>query len=107
MYWMVGWPPGGSAGTSFCRGTEMSISLRAMAVPRSMFSLRVVGRLRVLPLNPVLQNADLFDLEFDAVAMLEIPAELQATTIADRTGADEFARHQGLVLGNVSDDLLE
>src|ERR1700752_879580 len=28
---MVGWLPGGSAGTSFCKGTEMSISLRAMA----------------------------------------------------------------------------
>src|SRR6266581_6367751 len=99
MYWMAGWPPGGSAGTSFCRGTEMSISLRAMAVPRSMFSLRGVGRLCVLrlcvlPLNPVLQNTDLFDLEFDAVAMLEIPAEFQAAAIADGTGADEFTRHQ-------------
>src|SRR6266436_5742646 len=33
MYWMVGCPPGGSAGTSFCSGTEMSINWRAMAVP--------------------------------------------------------------------------
>src|SRR3954447_10265783 len=31
MYWMVGCPPGGSAGTSFCRDTEMSINWRAMA----------------------------------------------------------------------------
>jgi hypothetical protein len=31
---MVGCPPGGSAGTSFCSGTDMSISLRAMAFPR-------------------------------------------------------------------------
>src|SRR5262249_34273520 len=31
MYWMVGWLPGGSAGTSFCNGTEMSISFRAIA----------------------------------------------------------------------------
>src|SRR5258705_12856184 len=31
MYCMFGWPPGGSAGTSFCSGTEMSISWRAMA----------------------------------------------------------------------------
>src|ERR1700724_2457088 len=30
VYWMVGWLPGGSAGTSFCSGTEMSISFRAM-----------------------------------------------------------------------------
>src|SRR6185437_7041272 len=28
---MTGWMPGGSAGTSFCSGTEMSISFRAMA----------------------------------------------------------------------------
>src|ERR1700761_3653555 len=28
---MTGWMPGGSAGTSFCKGTEMSISFRAMA----------------------------------------------------------------------------
>src|SRR6267142_2434235 len=39
MYWMVGCPPGGSAGTSFCRGTEISINLRAMAFPRWMFFL--------------------------------------------------------------------
>src|SRR5258706_2913203 len=31
MYWMVGWRLGGWAGTLFCRGTEMSINLRAMA----------------------------------------------------------------------------
>jgi hypothetical protein len=30
---MTGWMPGGSAGTSFCSGTEMSISFRAMALP--------------------------------------------------------------------------
>jgi hypothetical protein len=36
MYWIVGWLPGGSAGTSFCKGTEMSISRRAMAVPLQM-----------------------------------------------------------------------
>src|SRR3954463_15972335 len=33
MYWIVGCPPGGSAGTSFCSGTEMSINRRVMAVP--------------------------------------------------------------------------
>src|SRR5882724_9976515 len=30
---MTGLMPGGSAGTSFCSGTEMSISVRAMALP--------------------------------------------------------------------------
>ena len=42
-----------------------------------------------------------------AVAMLEIPAEFEAAAIADRAGADEFAGHQGLVLGDMGDDLLE
>src|ERR1700731_3651770 len=32
MYWMVGCPPGGSAGTSFCSGTEISISRLAMGI---------------------------------------------------------------------------
>jgi hypothetical protein len=32
--------PGGSAGTSFCSGTEISISFRAMALP-PMLSLLV------------------------------------------------------------------
>src|ERR1700737_1985519 len=30
MYWIVGCPPGGSAGTSFCSGTEISISRLAI-----------------------------------------------------------------------------
>jgi hypothetical protein len=30
--------PGGSAGTSFCSGTEMSISFRAMALPPVCFA---------------------------------------------------------------------
>src|ERR1700676_5203214 len=32
MYWIVGCPPGGSAGTSFCSGTEISISRLAIGV---------------------------------------------------------------------------
>src|SRR5712671_2428447 len=32
MYWIVGCPPGGSAGTSFCSGTEISISRLAICV---------------------------------------------------------------------------
>ena len=61
----------------------------------------------LLPLDPVLQDADLFDFELDGVAMLEIPAEFEAAAIADGAGADEFAGHQGLVLGDMGDDLLE
>ena len=60
-----------------------------------------------MPLDPVLQDADLFDFELDAVAMFEIPAEFEAAAIADRAGTDEFAWHQGLVPGDMGDDLLE
>src|ERR1700742_4650522 len=35
--------PGGSAGTSFCSGTEMSISFRAMAFPRFFEICDTVG----------------------------------------------------------------
>ena len=41
------------------------------------------------------------------IAVLEIPAELEAAAIADRAGADEFAGHQGLVPADMGDDLLE
>src|SRR4051812_29197235 len=99
IYWMAGWPPGGSAGTSFCSGTEMSISLRAMA---SLFA----GS-NVLAFDPVLQHADLLDVEFDRIAVFEIPAELKSAAIADRARADEFARHQGFVFGDMLDNLLE
>src|SRR6266536_1760977 len=107
MYWMVGWLPGGSAGTSFCRGTEISINLRAMAFPRWCSSWADVSGSGLLPLDPVLQSADLFDFEFDGIAVLEIPAELEAAAIADGAGSDEFAGHQGLVLADMRDDLLE
>src|SRR6185436_19944424 len=107
MYWIVGCPPGGSAGTSFCRGTEISINLRAMAFPRWMFLVGDVAGSRLLPLDPVLQRADLFDFEFDGIAVLEIPAEFEAAAIADGAGSDELAGHQGLVLADMGDDLLE
>ncbi len=45
--------------------------------------------------------------EFDGIAVLEIPAEFEAAAIADGAGPDEFAGHQGLVLGDMGDDLLE
>src|SRR5262249_39371990 len=52
MYWMVGWLPGGSAGTSFCSGTEMSISFRAMASPSGgCLLLAVCGRVEASPLE--------------------------------------------------------
>jgi hypothetical protein len=34
---MVGWLPGGSAGTSFCSGTEISISRLAIGVSPKIF----------------------------------------------------------------------
>src|SRR3954467_13532330 len=104
MYWMVGCPPGGSAGTSFCSGTEMSISRRAMRSPR--FCSPGYGS-HVLPLDLVLEHADFLDLELDLLAVLEIPAELEPAAVADRAGADELARHQRLVPGHMRDDLLE
>src|ERR1700704_544379 len=98
---MVGWLPGGSAGTSFCSGTEMSISLRAMhslhfpdgGIHRDA---RVLAS-NVLTLDLVFQNADILDLEFDQVTVFEILAELEPAAIAHRARADELAGHQGLV----------
>src|SRR4051794_11896994 len=102
---MVGWLPGGSAGTSFCSGTEMSISLRAM---RGLPFLRCWWSASgVLTLDLVLQHADLLDFELDGVAVFEKLAELQPAAVADGAGADEFARHQGLVPGDVFNDFLE
>src|SRR6185369_4170044 len=101
MYWIVGCPPGGSAGTSFCRGTEISINLRAMAFPRWCSCLIILRVGRLLPFDPVLQDTDLLDFEFNGVAMFEIPAEFQAAAITDGAGSNELAGHQSLVLGDV------
>src|ERR1700682_2218212 len=46
MYWMVGCPPGGSAGTSFCSGTEISIS--RLAILPDMATLPVGHSILVL-----------------------------------------------------------
>src|SRR6185437_8070148 len=43
MYCMSGLMPGGSAGTSFCSGTERSISLRAMAHSPGVLVLRSIA----------------------------------------------------------------
>ena len=61
----------------------------------------------VLPFNLVLQHPDLLDLELDRIAVFQVPADFKSATIADRAGADEFAGHQGFVLGHMLDDLLE
>jgi hypothetical protein len=48
--------PGGSAGTSFCSGTEISINLRAMALPHVLFRrmLRASREVRqALPVPPI------------------------------------------------------
>src|SRR6266481_1281886 len=65
------------------------------------------GASPVLALDPVFQDTDLLDLEFDGIAVFEKPAELKTAAIADSPGADEFARHQCLVLRDMRDDLLE
>ena len=62
---------------------------------------------RLLPLDPVLQNPDLFDFELDGIAVLEIPAKFETAPIADGARSDEFAGHQRLVPGDMGDDLLE
>src|SRR5919198_6692054 len=87
----------------------MSISLLVMALPRGLVFVggRQASASGVLPLDAVLQDTDLLDLELDRIAMLEKPSELEAAAIADRAGADEFAGHQRLVLADVGDDLLE
>jgi hypothetical protein len=48
-----------------------------------------------LPLDPVLQRADLFDFEFDGIAVLEIPAEFEAAAVADGAGSNELAGRRG------------
>src|SRR5258708_3805163 len=106
---MVGCPPGGSAGTSFCSGTEISISRLAMGVSLSV-SVFIFCRFRasgVLPLDPVFQNANLLDVKLDRITVFEIPAEFKPAAIADGAGSDELAGHQRLVLGDMGDDLLE
>jgi hypothetical protein len=40
-----------------------------------------VSRSGLLPLDPVLQNPDLFDFELDRIAVFEIPAELEVEKI--------------------------
>jgi hypothetical protein len=55
-----------------CRGTEISINLRAMAFPRSVFLAIGLSGLRVLPFNPVLQHPDLLGLELDRVATPQV-----------------------------------
>ena len=67
-----------------------------------MIILRV-GRL--LPFDPVLQDTDLLDFEFNGVAMFEIPAEFQAAAVTDGAGSDKLAGHQDLVLADMGDDL--
>src|SRR5882672_640573 len=108
MYWMVGCPPGGSAGTSFCSGTEMSISRLAMWVSSKFLLFASASRASgVLALDLVFQHPDFFDVKFDGIAVLKIPAEFKSAAVADGAGPYEFAGHQGFILGDVRDDLLE
>src|SRR5438477_9312334 len=54
----------------------------------------------VLPDNPVAENADPLDLEFDDVAGGEVPALLQATTRPHRARAEHLAWMERLALGD-------
>src|SRR6478736_5454482 len=65
------------------------------------------GASAVLAFDPVFQNTDLLDLEFDRIAVFEKPAELKAAAVADGPGADEFTRHQCFVLRDMRDNFLE
>src|SRR5580704_10428443 len=49
MYWMVGCPPGGSAGTSFCSGTEISISRLAMGISSKISVVAAILSARPAP----------------------------------------------------------
>src|SRR3981081_1380864 len=83
IYWMVGCPPGGSAGTSFCNGTEMSINRLAIIVPPKASVIFIGAASDVLALDPVFQDSDLFDLEFDSIAVLKIPSKFEPAAVAD------------------------
>src|SRR5439155_753551 len=75
--------------------------------PPSGGSRPETGASPVLALDPVFQDTDFLDFQFDGIAVFEKPAELKTAAIADSPGADEFARHQCLVLRDMRDDLLE
>src|SRR6266852_5131975 len=89
MYWIVGWPPGGSAGTSFCSGTEMSISRLAMGVSLEI-SVVFCQRLkpRALSHDRALSDPENFDEKFDCIAVLKMPAEF-------KSAASEWAASTG------------
>src|SRR5262245_20221124 len=61
-------------------------------------------RTLILPLDLVPQHADLLHLELDGIAVFEVAADLQPAAAADGARADELARHQRLVLGDMGDD---
>src|SRR5580698_710239 len=86
----------------FCRDAGVS-RLQISVVSRS----HPIAGSGVLPLHLVGQYSNLFDLELDGVAVFQIPAELKAAAIADRSGADEFTWHHRLVLTDMRNDLLE
>jgi hypothetical protein len=46
--------------------------------------------LGIVPLDAIPENADILDLQLDGVSMLEVPSEIDTTSIVDRAGPDEF-----------------
>src|SRR6266404_133040 len=71
---MVGWPPGGSAGTSFCSGTEISISRLAMVVPRGFLLFSADASSLGRSCARLFQDPDIFDEKFD-----DMPDEFKST----------------------------
>ena len=57
--------------------------------------------------NSIAEDANSIDLKLDVVPMFEETTELQATAVADATGAEELAGANGLVLRNVGENFLE
>src|SRR5271166_6886985 len=103
MYSILGPCPGGSAATSFCSGTEMSIMRRAI-----MSSLEwSCAPGSALAQHRIAQHADAVDGKLDRVAALEKTPDLQPAAVADGARAEHFSRVNGLVLRGVGEKLLE
>src|SRR5208283_3329115 len=103
MYSIFGPSPGGSAATSFCSGTDMSIRRRAIASSLGYRHRRGLG----LAQHPVAQDADPVDPKLDRIAALEKAPDLQPAAVANRAGAEHFSRVNRFVLRRIGENLLE
>src|SRR6202048_4514610 len=83
MYWIVECPPGGSAGTSFCSGTEISISRLAICVSSrgsvyssDVSSLRRPGAIIAPIAKPIVHNISRRDGWVDFLPNIGAPVAL-------------------------------